>query len=85
MLQVGKQKTSDSLLADRLLANQHVLTCQFTFLCLSGKKVSFGVENISLPSRVAPLIVLVVERSKFSYLYASKCLAEETMMPIREL
>ena len=85
MLQVGKQKTSDSLLADRLLANQHVLTCQFTFLCLSGKKVSFGVENIFTLGRVAPLIVLVVEREKFSYLYAGKCLAGETLMPIEEL
>jgi len=85
MLQVGIQKTSHSLLADRLLANQHVLTCQFIFLSLSGEKVSFGVENISLLSRVAPLIVLVVERSKFSYLYAGKCLAGETLMPIEEL
>lgn len=46
------------LLADRLLANQHVLTCPSTFYNLSGKKLSFGVENISLPSRVGPLIVL---------------------------
>jgi hypothetical protein len=54
-------------------------------LSLSDEKVSFGVENIFPLGRVAPLIVLVVEREKFSYLYAGKCLAGKTLTPIEKL
>ena len=85
MLPVRKQKNFSLSAAQQANSEPTRFDEPFHFLSLSSEKVSFGVENISLSSRVAPLIVLVVERSKFSYLYAGKCLAGETLMPIEEL